>query len=54
MNRILTTLLALGLATTWTGCESASNSEVAVAPVDSAQFPASDYTLVTLKVPNMT
>ena len=54
MKRIVPTLLAVGLAVTWTGCQSATDSEVAVTSADATQFPASDYTLVTLEVPNMT
>jgi copper chaperone CopZ len=52
MKRIVLVLLAAGLAaTTWTGCQFATDSDVAASPADPAP---SDYVLVTLKVPNMT
>jgi hypothetical protein len=54
MNRFVPMLVAVGLAAALTGCQSTTDSEVAVAPGDAAQFPGSDYTLVSLKVPNMT
>ncbi len=47
-------LLATGLAATWFGCEAATDVTVPTpqsSPVDSAP---SEFTLVTLKVPNMT
>ncbi len=50
MKQILPLLLATGLAATMAGCQSATETEDAPAQsgVDSANF-----TLVTLKVPNM-
>jgi hypothetical protein len=54
MHRTVSALLAAGLAATWFGCQPATDSEIAQSPTGVSQ-PASpdDYTLVTLKVPNM-
>ena len=48
MKQILPLLLATGLAATLVGCQSATESDATSSSVDPA-----DFTLVTLKVPNM-
>ena len=52
MNRFVPLLLATGLAATLIGCQSSSDpgQSTSTVPNDSA---TSEYTLVTLKVPNM-
>ncbi len=54
MNRIIPVLFAAGLAATWVGCNTATDSSVATVPAGAGQSSSTDYTLVTLKVPNMT
>ena len=53
MNRFVPLLLATGLAATLIGCQSASDPGQS-ASTDMSDSASSDYTLVTLTVPNMT
>ena len=54
MKRVSSMVLALGLATTWIGCQSETESTVPSAGSSARDSATSEFTLVSLKVPNMT
>ena len=61
MKKTLTLIAALGLAATWFGCRAATDSTTPIShattpatETSSSDSTASDLTLVSLKVPNMT
>lgn len=54
MKPIVSMLLAVGLAVMCAGCQSQTDSDATALPTGKGQLDPSNYTLVTLQVPNMT
>jgi hypothetical protein len=54
MKRVLSVVLVSGLAATWVGCQSEAESTAPPAGSKTSDTSTSEFTLVSLKVPNMT
>ncbi len=54
MKRVFSVVLASGLAATWIGCESATESIAPTTGSSSSDSATSEFTLVSLELPNMT
>jgi hypothetical protein len=53
-QRVYSVVLVSGLAATWIGCQSATESTALTAGSSASDSATSEFALVSLKVPNMT
>ena len=54
MKRVFSVVLVAGLAAAWVGCQPATESTTPPAGGGASDSVTSEFTLVSLKVPNMT